>query len=327
MRAPPRIPRLLALATLVAAAFAPAQAGASAADAPALSSTFADGADGWTATASCAPLCSVTNAVDPDSGASGPGSATVIYTTLAGLLGGLATGTSTWTSPSFTWPSAAPDHATVSLARKAAVSGLLAVGGSVSSRIQLDDLTAGSVTVIATDAISTADSSFVTRTVSLDPSLLEQAHSYRLRLTTNLSATALLSGIRMSYDDVSLSGTSSAPGTGDAGGTGGNGGTGGTGPGATSPGAGGAPGALRLAAPAVLRFRRGQAVTLRVRATRNGKAVAHLVVTLGLAKRTRRISTGRDGSAAVRLKLPGGGPTRITFRAGTAVAITWARPR
>jgi len=327
MRAPPRFPPLLALATLVAAAFAPAQAGASTADVPALSSTFADGTDGWTATSSCAPLCSVTNAFDPDSGASGPGSATVIYTTLAGLLGGLASGTSTWTSPSFTWPSAAPDHAAVSLARKAAVGGLLAVGGSASSRIQLDDLTAGTVTTISTDGISTADSSFVTRTVSLDPSLLKQAHSYRLRLTTNLSASGLLSGIRVSYDDVSLSGTGSTAGTGDAGGTGGTGGTGGAGPGGTAPGAGGTPGQLRLAAPAVLRFRRGHAITLHVRATRNGKAVAHLVVTMGLRNRTRRVSTGRDGSASVTLKLPGGGPTRVTFRAGTAVAITWARPR
>ena len=50
------------------------------------------GPEGWTATSSCAPLCSVTNAVDPDAGASGPGSATVIYTTLGGLLGGLAVG-------------------------------------------------------------------------------------------------------------------------------------------------------------------------------------------------------------------------------------------
>ena len=100
---------------------------------PVLSSTFANGAGGWTATSSCAPLCSVANTIDPGPGASGPGSATVIYTTLAGLLGGLASGTSTWTSPSFTWPGAAPDHATVSLARKAAIGGLLSAGGSASS--------------------------------------------------------------------------------------------------------------------------------------------------------------------------------------------------
>jgi hypothetical protein len=232
MRAPPRTARLLAIATLVVTALAPAPARAAESDAV-LSSTFANGSGGWTATSSCAPLCSVTNTVDPGPGASGPGSATVIYTTLAGLLGGLASGTSTWTSPSFAWPEPTPDHATLSLARKAAVSGLLAVGGTASSRIQLDDLTAGTVTTIANEGISTADSSFVTHTLALDPSVLKQAHSYRVRLTTNLSAAALLSGIRVSYDDVGLSGTAEPAGGTGTGGTGGTGGSGGTDPGTT----------------------------------------------------------------------------------------------
>jgi hypothetical protein len=316
--------RLIALATLVAAALGPVPAGASASDTTALSSTFADGAGGWTATSACAPLCSVTNAIDSGAGASGPGSAAVIYTTLAGLLGGLATGTSTWTSPSFTWTAAAPDQATFSFARKASITALLSVGGSASSRIQLDDLTAGTLATIASEGITTADSSFVTHTISLDPSLLKQAHSYKLLLTTNLSAAALLSGIRVAYDDVLLSGTS-AP----SGGTGGTGGTGGgdpgTHPGTDPAGGGNPPGALRLLAPAVVHFKRGHAITVRVRATRAGKAVGHLVVTLRLANSTRRVSTGQDGSASIRLSLRVRGPIRITFRAGTAVATTWAR--
>jgi hypothetical protein len=64
-----------------------------------------------------------------------------------------------------------------------------------------------------------------------------------------------------------------------------------------------------------------------VRATRAGKAVGHLVVTLRLAKTTRRISTGRDGSASLKLTFRGQTAIRVTFRAGTAVATTWARPR
>ena len=100
----------------------------------------------------------------PGPGASGPGSATVIYTALSGLLGSLAAGTSTWTSPSFTWQDATPAHATVSLARKAAIGSLLTAGGSASSRVQLDDLTAGTVTTVTSDDISSADASFVTRT-------------------------------------------------------------------------------------------------------------------------------------------------------------------
>jgi len=38
------------------------------------------------------------------------------------------------------------------------------------------------VTTVTSDDISGADASFVTRTVALDPALLKQAHSYRLRL-------------------------------------------------------------------------------------------------------------------------------------------------
>ena len=154
---PTRIRWLVAVATLVVTASPSAHASASEVETVAIDSTFASGAGGWTATSSCAPLCSVANAIDPEAGASGPGAAAVIYTTLGGLLGGLATGTSTWTSPSFTWPTTTPSQATLSLARKAAVSSLLAVGGSASSRIQLDDLTAGTITTVATEGISTAE--------------------------------------------------------------------------------------------------------------------------------------------------------------------------
>lgn len=328
MRAPSRIPRFLVPAALAAAAFVPAQAGASESDAPALAGTFANGAGGWVSTSSCAPLCSVANTIDPGPGASDPGSATVIYTTLAGLLGGLASGTSTWTSPSFTWSGAAPDHATVSLARKASIGGLLSAGGSASSRIQLEDVTSGALATVADEGISTADPGFVTRTVALDPSLLKAAHSYRLRLTTNLSAAALLSGIRVSYDDVRLTGTTDAPATGDgSGGDGGTGGTGGGNPVVTSPKSGSAPSALRLLAPAGVRFTRGRPLTVRVRATRAGKAAGHLVITLRVATMARRITTRSDGTASFTLTLRGRGAARITFRAGAAVATTWARPR
>jgi hypothetical protein len=85
------------------------------------------------------------------------------------------------------------------------------------------------------------------------------------------------------------------------------------------------PGALRLLAPRVVHFTRGREVTVRVRATRAGKAVGHLTITLRVAKTTRRVSTGRDGIVTVRLLPRGRAPIRITFRAGTAVATTWAR--
>ena len=64
---------------------------------------------------------------------------------------------------------------------------------------------------------------------------------------------------------------------------------------------------------------------MRVRATRAGKAVGHLTITLRVAGTTRRVSTGRDGVVSVRVPLRGKAPIRITFRAGAAVATTWAR--
>jgi hypothetical protein len=332
MRAPSRIRRIACLAALAAAAAQPAAAAAGAVDVPAINGTFAGGAGGWTSTSACAPLCTVTNAVDTGSGASTPGSATVIYTTLAGLLGSLASGTSTWTSPSFTWTGATPDSATVSFARKAAISGLLTVGGSASARVQLHDLTAGTTTTLLSDEISAADASFVTRAPAIEPSLLKPAHSYRLLLTTNLAVAALLSDIRVSYDDVTLSASiassgGSTGGTGGTGGTGTTGGSGGTDPGGTPPAGRGANAALRLLAPDVVRFTSGHALRVRVRATRAGKAVSRIVVTLRMGKTTRRLSTGGDGYASIRLVRRGRASIRITFQAGAATAITWARPR
>jgi hypothetical protein len=328
-----RVPQIRWFVGLVAFALAaspsaPARAGV---DVPVIESTFSGGAGNWTATSACAPLCTVTNTVDESSGASSPGSATVVYTTLGGLLGGLATGTSTWKSPSFTWSNATPDHVTLSFARKAAVGSLLAVGGSASTRIQLDDLTADTTTTMVTQGISSADSSFVTRVQLIDPSLLKQSHSYSLLVTTNLSAAALLSNIRVAYDDISLVGTvesGASGGTGDTGGTGGTGGTGDAGTGGSgtaAPGGAGAPGALRLSAPRVVRFQRGRSLTLRVRAARAGRAVGHLAIAVRFGTTTRRASTGRDGVATLKVSLKGGGPVRITFRAGAARATTWAR--
>ncbi len=74
-----------------------------------------------------------------------------------------------------------------------------------------------------------------------------------------------------------------------------------------------------------MRFQRGRSLTLRVRAARAGKAVGHLAIAVNIGKTTRRASTGRNGVATLKVSLKGAGPVRITFRAGTARATTWAR--
>jgi hypothetical protein len=328
-----RIRRLVSAAALAALLAVPGGAGAAQVEVAGLNGGFTGGTDGWSATAACAPLCSVTNGFDP-AGASAPGSASVVYTTLGGLLGGLASGTSTWTSPSFTWTSPEPGSATLSLARKAAVGGLLTLGGSVSARVQLRDVTAGTVATLASEAISSADTTFGKHSIAIAPSLLVPGHSYRVLLTTNLAVAALLGGVRVSYDDVAISGAvdddAGSPGSGGSGSTGttgDNGGTTGSGPAATSPTGPAAATATRLAAPRVVRFTPGRAVTIRIRATRAGKPVRRLVVTLRMGKATRRVSTGRDGYASVKLTRRGRAPLRISFRAGASTATTWVRAR
>ena len=327
MRRLHRIRRLVSAAALAALVAVPATAGAAQVDVGGLNGGFTGGTDGWTSTAACAPLCSVTNGFDP-SGASGPGSASVVYTTLGGLLGGLATGSSTWTSPSFTWTSPEPASASLSLARKAAVGGLLTLGGTVSARVQLRDVTAGTITTLASEAISAADTSFAKHSLAIEPSLLAEGHSYRVLLTTNLAVAALLSGVRVSYDDVAITGIvadAGSGGTGSTGTSGGNGGASGSGPDPATPAGPAAALPMRLAAPRVVRFTPGRSVTIRIRATRGGKPVKRLVVTLRMGGATQRVSTGREGYASVTLTRRGRAPLRITFRAGTATATTWAR--
>ena len=207
MRASTRLRPLALAVAIVAAAAAPASAAATEVAVPALDATFAAGPEGWTSTSSCAPLCSVANAVDPNAGASEPGSAAVIYTSLGGPARRPRGRHEHLDVAELHLDERAPVHATLSFARRAAIGGLLNVGGSASARVQLHDLTSGDLTTIASGALSTAEGSFVPQAFTVDPGLLRTGHAYRLLITTSLSAAALLSGIRVAYDDIALTAT------------------------------------------------------------------------------------------------------------------------
>ena len=116
-------------------------------------------------------------------------------------------------------------------------------------------------------------------------------------------------------------------GTGNTGTSGGNGGANGSGSDPATPAGPAAALPMRLAAPRVVRFTPGRSVTIRIRATRGGKPVKRVVVTLRVGGATQRVSTDRDGYASVKLTRRGRAALRITFRAGTATATTWARAR
>ncbi|MDX6621664.1 MAG: hypothetical protein QOK36_4050 [Gaiellales bacterium] len=332
MRALLSIRFIVCVAALAATALAPAAGAATQFDVTALNGSFAAGDGGWSSASACAPLCTVTNTVDGGPGASTPGSATAVYTTLAGLLGGLASGTSTWTSPGFVWANATPESAVLTFARRASISSLLAAGGAATLRLQLRDQTTGTLTTLATDGLTTADASFSAHSLPIDPSLLRQAHSYRLLVTTSFAAAALLSNIRVSFDDIGLSATIAAattgatPGGGDSSDPVGRGGIFVAATGSAGTQAAGIP-ALRLTAAVAVRFSPGRRVALRVRATRAGLPAANVVITLRLGTTIRKVTTGRDGYASFRLLRRIPSALRITFRAGSAGATTWARPR
>jgi hypothetical protein len=76
-----------------------------------------------------------------------------------------------------------------------------------------------------------------------------------------------------------------------------------------------------------VRFAPGRRLALRVRATRAGRPVAGVVVTVRVGTARRRLTTGPDGYASLRLVRRARSPLRITFRAGAAGAATWTRPR
>jgi hypothetical protein len=337
MRASSPFRRIAFAAVIGALAVAPAAAQATQIDVTAINGSFATGDGGWTSTAACAPLCTVTNSIDSGTGASTPGSATVAYSTLAGLLGGLASGTSTWTSPGFTWVAATPDSAVITFARKASISNLLAAGGSTTVRVMVRDQTTSTTTTVASDSLSTADASFSTRSLTIDPALLREGHSYRLLVTTNLSAAALLSNIRVSYDDIALSATVASTGPGGTTGSGGSGDPTGNGGSPTTSGSGTNTGTgtgtkatrapLRLTAVRIVRYAPGSRLALRVRATRGGKPVAKLAITLRAGGTVFRLVTGRKGYATIGLLRRARTALRLTFSAGGATATTWALPR
>ena len=214
MPAHPRIRWISSLAALAAAAIAPALAEASEVEYTALKSTFANGAGGLDVDVVVRTAVQRDERPRPGRGSEHARLGGRHLHHARGPARGPGHGDEHLGLAELHLDRAAPESAALSLARKATIGGLLSVGGSAGARVQLEDETAGTTTTLANEEISTADTSFVTHSLPINPSLLKQTHSYRLLLTTNLSAAALLSGIRVAYDDVALtvtvSGTTAA---------------------------------------------------------------------------------------------------------------------
>lgn len=160
--------------------------------------TFADATtDGWTKVTACSGLCTTSAPYDAGLGAIGAD-----FSTLLGV-GGLTTGTATYSSPTFRWTGLAPISAAASF-RARALS--IASGVGASAQLRLEDVTAGTSVVAASSGALAVGGAFgnVAGAVT-PPGTLVDGHDYRLQLvvtfTTSVAALAT-SSIRV--DDITV---------------------------------------------------------------------------------------------------------------------------
>ena len=273
---------------------------------PALNGSFAGGTGGWTSTSSCAPLCTVTNAFDPAPARAARARRPSSTRRSPGLLGGLASGTSTWTSPSFTWTSPQPASATPLAraqgrdrrpARRSEAPRARACSCATSppgrprrsrARRSRPPTRRSPTHSLAIDSVAARAGALLPRAADDEPRRRRaaQRHPRLLRRRRASPATSSTAG-----------GTGTPAPAAPAAGTGGATGTRlrlGTPP--AGPAAGTRP--LRLAAPREVRFTPGRRGDVRVRATRAGKPVARLVVTLRFGARD---AARHDGPRRLRL--------------------------
>jgi hypothetical protein len=188
----------------------------------ALPSQFSAGSEGWTDTNhQCALLlnllqnavCTITNGVDATTG-NPPGSLETTYETAVNLLG-LATGTSTFTSPSFTVTGPVAG-ASFTLDDQAQIAALIDIGGNAVTSANLVDETAGTTTQVYSETLScgplflltkTCATGFTTHAVALSPGVVVAGHSYHIDLSTNFTSSLLqaaLGTVTVNYDNVGL---------------------------------------------------------------------------------------------------------------------------
>jgi hypothetical protein len=332
----------LLLAALAACLALAAGAGAATIHSDPADGTFVNGYGGWTNTSSCGVLCTVTNSHDT-AGASTPGSLKTAYTTTVGVLT-TVTGTSTFSSPDFTWNGASPDAASLTFARKASIAGLLASSGTAASEVAIVDDTSATTTVVVNEPLTVSDTAFLTRTLAVPPSVLASGDSYHLEITTSFSAPAsVLGNNSVNYDDVALGTTTADPAggflvpdsTGQNGGGSGANGTNGTGTDGTN-GANGTNGtnggiktpaakkkvvSIRLVAARKATYARGHVLTLKVRALRSKTAVKSLAITVKAGGKSYRLVTSKTGYATLRLK-PTAKTLKVAYRVGNAQIAT-----
>lgn len=277
---------------------------------PAGGSSFTGNAENWTTaeneqSSPLAGLCiegvtcpTITDEYQSAGGVEGSG---FIETKEGGLasVGLLVKSSGIWESPAFTYTGAAgqrPTKVELSIARRAELSGLLAISGAEATyTTELVDQSSPTGSVVVTNAATLAGSSeWKTESASIAPSLLTAGHSYKVLVrTTFVTPAAVVPAGGAGYDNVALRATK-VEAEGGSNGNNGSGGSNGTsnaggGKGSTgSAGKNGANGSNALSAAQLRRLISSHGLVERAR--RHG---SWIVVTGKCPKAIRRACTVR----------------------------------
>jgi Ca2+-binding RTX toxin-like protein len=208
---------------VVVAAIAAAPARAATAEYPSGGSHFVGDQESWvSAGGACGGSCTTSGFWEPAAG-NPPGSISARMSVLVNL-GATFTGTTTWTSPPFTVPAGETVTGATFAYDRQLTGGSLTVSPTSLVDVHLVDEAGGTPAIVVDDdSLTSANSSFATRTEGVGASKVVAGHTYRLRITTSSTATAAF-GVtgeeNTRFDNVVLAVDQSASGGAGGGGTG-----------------------------------------------------------------------------------------------------------
>ena len=138
------------------------------------------------------------------------GSSGYIRSEVGGLASVAGTAVSTWASPSFTYNGVAgaePDTLSFTLDRRANIQALVDLGGNVTYRVVMDNLTKGNtLIVIDQTTVSESGSWSSIPSVGVNPNQVVEGDEYRFRIITRFTfPVGVIPSSQVSYDNVVLS--------------------------------------------------------------------------------------------------------------------------
>ncbi|HEX4482682.1 MAG TPA: hypothetical protein VH081_02745 [Solirubrobacteraceae bacterium] len=129
--------------------------------------------------ASCGLLCRIATSRQAE------GSNHYLHTEFESLLGVIGTdaGTSTITSPQFTWTKSTPGAVTFAIERRSSLSGLIGINSGASLAVVLVDDTSTTTTTVLSEELSSSQATFAPVSVTVPAADIADGHSYHLVIT------------------------------------------------------------------------------------------------------------------------------------------------